>query len=425
MSLANTIFSGGREGRRYAVIKFAGKERNNLGDQFLVQTSRTILNLAGIPDEDILEIDYEDLPTWESRRGDHVLLLVTFPFLRNAKINQLFSEYIDPIFIGFFWADHVLTDDETAYLKKFEPIGCRDEYTYHTMKKHGVKAWLNGCSTIVNEYKNIKVGDKRELFLVDVPENIVEKFPPHMIQGAKSATQMIGKDGLNGETPMSFMKKRYERYAKEACRVVTTKLHCAMACLCMGIPTIVVQNTKRLPVRMAWLEKLLPVYTVDELSDIDWDCGAGDISYIKKAVAENAVNLIKTPYVYHPLMDRITEYYLDRDRKEYFVEGYTSAVEYIKDNFNPEEETQYAFWGITIFTDMLQRYMKENYPHAVLADVIDKYKTGEYAGVGIRPISNTDACLENVHLFVTAENAVAEAEDFIRENELKKYHLIV
>lgn len=410
---------------KYAVINFQGKERNNLGDQFLIQTSKNLLKMAGISEKDIIEIRYEDLPEWKSSEGSHVYLPVTFPFLRNVKIDKLFSEYIEPIFLGFFWADNELTEDEVKYLKKYEPIGCRDEYVYNTMKKYGIKAWLNGCATIINNFPFVEPNSERHLFLVDVPESIIKKIPDDILRNAKTATQIVPKGELGEETAMSLMIRQYQKYAREADRVVTTKLHCAMACLCMGIPTIMVCETERLPMRMAWLEKLLPIYTIEEISSINWNFTLCDISFAKKAVSENAVMLIKKPYTFTPLMKKITDYYENRERKEYFVEGYTCAVEYIEKNFVSECEIVYAFWGITIFTDMLQRYIKRNYPKARLGKVIDKYKKGKYDGVEIKSISETEISFKNIFLFVTAENAIGDAKEFIQKNGLVNYHLIV
>lgn len=63
----------------------------------------------------------------------------TFPFPGNVR----------PLFMAFHVADPQMLDSETiAYLKRFEPIGCRDLFTARLLLGSGVKAFLNGCVTM-------------------------------------------------------------------------------------------------------------------------------------------------------------------------------------------------------------------------------------------------------------------------------------
>ena len=69
---------------------------------------------------------------------------------------------IDPLFISFHVTPRIETDffrqDTVEYLKRYEPIGCRDYGTMEMMNRHGVRAYFSGCLTLTlgEKYKSAR-----------------------------------------------------------------------------------------------------------------------------------------------------------------------------------------------------------------------------------------------------------------------------
>ena len=62
------------------------------------------------------------------------------------------SEKIDPLFVAFHInvsaKDAMLSEESISYLKKHEPIGCRDFYTRDMLREKGVDAYFSACLTL-------------------------------------------------------------------------------------------------------------------------------------------------------------------------------------------------------------------------------------------------------------------------------------
>lgn len=81
------------------------------------------------------------------------------------------SDKIIPLFVAFHLNDSVkdkmLSDEGVSYLKKHEPIGCRDHYTESLLQSHGIEAYFSGCLTLTLglKYKSEKKSGK--VYIVD------------------------------------------------------------------------------------------------------------------------------------------------------------------------------------------------------------------------------------------------------------------
>lgn len=81
------------------------------------------------------------------------------------------SKKIHPLFISFHinsTADKLLSPESINYLKKFEPIGCRDKYTEEKLKDKGVYAYFSGCLTLTLGLSfNANVTLRKNIYFVD------------------------------------------------------------------------------------------------------------------------------------------------------------------------------------------------------------------------------------------------------------------
>src|SRR5690554_2041253 len=61
------------------------------------------------------------------------------------------AKNINPLFVSFHLSPAIakkfLTAESINYLKKHEPIGCRDLQTVRTLQSHNIKAYFSSCLT--------------------------------------------------------------------------------------------------------------------------------------------------------------------------------------------------------------------------------------------------------------------------------------
>lgn len=125
---------------KHAIIAYP--HSNNLGD--CIQS----LVIPMLFEGQFAEVDRESL---HSYRGEHLHLVCNGWFMENPD-HWPPSDDITPLFISFHinpQARKKLTNTRNiAYLKKYEPIGCRDLYTRKLLENHGVRCYFSGCLTL-------------------------------------------------------------------------------------------------------------------------------------------------------------------------------------------------------------------------------------------------------------------------------------
>ena len=87
-----------------------------------------------------------------------------------------FDKKINPLWISsHFDGGCVFTNNIINYLKRFEPIGCRDKWSEDKLKYHGLNTYFSNCITVT--LKNTKNYRTDDIYIVDVPKNIYKHFP--------------------------------------------------------------------------------------------------------------------------------------------------------------------------------------------------------------------------------------------------------
>ena len=227
--------------------------------------------------------------------GEKVKLFMNGWFMHEPE-NWPPSEDVYPFFVSFhmnsFAYKLLLAPHSIEYLKKWEPIGCRDRKTVELFEEQGIKAYFSGCLTLTLGI-NYSSNDKRtHVYFVDpyfeVGKNIVSiaKYSFHLLLNfrkikiisekifkkynvksiIKSAAffsnyQKVFDNSIMDE--IIFIKhnvkgadfeseeKKFE-YAEElihcysnAKLVVTSRIHCALPCLGMNTPVIYIENLEQ------------------------------------------------------------------------------------------------------------------------------------------------------------------------------------
>lgn len=337
----------------------------------------------------VVKLQIDELKDYQ---GESIILPLNWTlfdshFMSNDKI--AISENIVPVFLGMTIesASHkekYFNDYNIAYLKRYEPVGCRDEYTANVLKKHHIKAYLNGCMTAVFPKRENRNQDK--VFFVDVPIGLEQYIPKEIQEKYEVMTQQYYfSKNLPIENVLNTIKAQYQRYADEAALIVTSRLHVASPCMAMGIPVIFAKD--QIDARFGWLDKYMKLYDRNCYNRIDWCPEPIEYEEIKMLIIQNAVHRIMGIYEKYTMANEVDTLYSRRKRKDYInfqetiYNHYEKAILYLRDNFDREDHIVYSIWGINNAAENFYKYMNREYPNAVLKNVIDAYKSIEFHGI--------------------------------------------
>ena len=227
---------------KYGLVIY--KDTDNIGDDILSYAASRFL-----PQIDYI-IDREQLDIFAPNKKEIVSVIMNGWFLHH-KSHWPPSPYINPLFVGIHFSDNLslgVADDYldgvgTEYLKAHEPIGCRDDATFKKMQLRDIQACFSGCLTLtLKKFLNVKKNNK--YILVDVPEIIYQKVVGSVGENQVKIVTHNVDDSYNGKT-WSERKNQVEILLKEyqgAKAVITTRLHCALPCLSLGTPVILLMD---------------------------------------------------------------------------------------------------------------------------------------------------------------------------------------
>jgi hypothetical protein len=210
-------------------------------------------------------------------KGDEVQLIMNGWFTHNTT-NWVPSDKIKPLFVSFHMnntaAPQMLSEKGIAYLKKHEPIGCRDKFTVTTLQEKGIDAYFSGCLTLTLD--TYKVADSErgdDIYIVDPLYNYprsekvfydLKRTIKSVLDGKvfqlgkkeKHLRKFISDDLLRSahfinQEPKANTYTDIEKFAMaedllhkyaKAKLVITSRIHCALPCLAMGTPVIFIDS---------------------------------------------------------------------------------------------------------------------------------------------------------------------------------------
>jgi len=218
----------------YSVL--AARDSHNIGDEI-----QTIAVEQLLPRVDH-RIDRMDLASY---RGDQPRLVVMNGWFAPPGMNWPPSENILPFFFGFHatdtldWRSKMISPRLKEYYQRHAPIGCRDNATREAFESIGVEASTTWCATLTLERRRRPPSRQSgKVFLVNAD------FVPVPMSLRRNAVRISHRidQSLSSATKRTLALELLAKYRDEASVVVTTKLHCAMPCAAMGIPTVFIGN---------------------------------------------------------------------------------------------------------------------------------------------------------------------------------------
>ena len=268
-----------------ALLVYPHNEKNvfNIGDYIQSIAARQFL-----PTVDVL-LNREEL---NSPIQENVRLILNGWFMHNPR-NWPPSNKISPLFIAFHMnklaENEMLSNEGIQYLKKHEPIGCRDYYTVSRLQSKGIDAYFSGCLTLTlsQTYKHIPITNA-PIYITDLnptscrnvkfiinclsvsifKRSILKQIKKQMAEcGVKKAMKTIValyvtyRNVISDEVLVNAIYREHEivdrfssdnekfQYADRLLReyanakfVITSRIHCALPCLSMGTPVAFITN---------------------------------------------------------------------------------------------------------------------------------------------------------------------------------------
>jgi hypothetical protein len=150
-------------------------------------------------------------------------------------------------------ADALLTGANLAYLRAHAPVGARDLWTMERLREKGVDAYFSGCLTLT-----LGTGEQRRrrdyVCATDLWPKLMERLRKHT-RGRIVAVTHAESSAASFDERMRRAARLLSIYAHAKC-VVTSRLHCALPCLALGTPVLLL-TVARDAYRFSGLDGLL------------------------------------------------------------------------------------------------------------------------------------------------------------------------
>lgn len=242
-----------------------GLVRNNIGDVLQGMAAAKFLPSAAKP------LDREQLSSLDGKAGG--FLLASGWFMHD------FSKFPPPdavkvCYISLHVANSALLQDRQIrdHFINNAPIGCRDKKTLSLFLGWGIPAYYSGCLTITTNPRKPIFQKEGPCLLVD---NIDHPVPPPVLKKLELLTKKqftrVTHDPVDVLLPfedyvkqgVSHMENLLQQYC-DASLIVTTKIHCALPCLGMGAPVILIHPNPKDP-RLETVRQFIDILSYDQL----------------------------------------------------------------------------------------------------------------------------------------------------------------
>jgi hypothetical protein len=387
----------------------------------MAMSLENILCEMGVEKDSIIYINYKDLMAYD----DYLILLINMHCMQDTGNKILFgtSPRIIPVFLSISINDTDISEEQAQKLRTYAPIGCRDDRTMHAMRNKNIDAFVMGCLTATFDKREI-LQTQTKVFFASVPYGVFKYIPDEIKENIEFIEHEFDTGNLpEGMTTIEYTKMIMERYKKEARLVVTSRFHGAMLSLAYGIPVILVNET--FTFRFSTLCNLIPYYTRETFSQIDWNPIATDIESVKvrmKKIAKMRITEAKNKYKDICEQSALLEY--SGWENEGLIDYYDEAIEHIEKNWKKEEEINYAIWGFNNNAKAIIEYIKINFPKAKMAEIYDTFKEISFEGIlSVKPDKIDSG--KGLFIFVTTFVAGYFAKQVFEEKGIscKKYFI--
>jgi hypothetical protein len=285
---------------KYYSLEYVGYKpaiRINLGDDIQsIAAVRLMPKISGYVSRDALNLVAE--PSIVAMNG----------FFLDSK-NWPPSDKVIPIAFGFHISKkseaQIISLEGLKFLKKFEPIGCRDKESAEKLISKGIAAYYSKCPTLTFDRREDEPNQK-QVFIVGLSSKLKSIIPEALTRESIYVNQSkISLPFITGKVRREMANNLLESYRTRATLVITSRIHCAMPCIAMGIPVIFLyEASKKNDYRVKIINDLVGINYINEgtllipgakkiiASKIDWQPKPLQIEDMKKEIKKSFQNAI-------------------------------------------------------------------------------------------------------------------------------------
>lgn len=247
-----------------------GGKRNNIGDVLQGMVAKAFLP------EDALVADREALADMDKNRP---ALLIANGWYMHSFEKFPPPENVTPIYVSVHIAKPQLLASAKVrnHFKKHAPIGCRDLKTLNLFLGWGIPAYYSSCLTLTTQRRApITEKGSGEILLVDgvdhpVPNEVKDKL--EKLLGAPLIRVTHDPPDTDGSVEEYAYKaeKHMNNLLAHYCKVslvVTTKIHCALPCLGMGVKVLFIHPNPDDP-RLSTVSEFINILSYDDVLSSD------------------------------------------------------------------------------------------------------------------------------------------------------------
>lgn len=357
----------------------------NIGDFAELIAIDELYHSMGISDIHNLKLD--KIKISDQHKSFYTILPINYLYGTNTIYDQLlhFPDHIIPVYLGLsIMYPSVISEEQLKYLKRFEPIGCRDERTMNFLRSCGINAYVFGCIVATFPKSEVPTQQRDTVYFVDVPNSILPYIPEQLYTDIKFVDhEMYTSNELCQFNELKEMaKKRIEEYRNHAKLIVTSRFHAAVLGLALGIPTIVTLENNFF--KWSWVSKYLNIYTPDTFSTIDWDCKPIDFEPVKQQMLGVARKRIRDTYDKYNEIYSLSAVQENPNRSDASnLLYYSDALNEIDRIWSASPKSEYILWGNSDNAKKIYQHMKTHYPKAQLRAIYDMFRVcyADFAGI--------------------------------------------
>jgi len=393
-----------------------GNRLMSMGDVFECLAIQQIYESMGVAKDELITCFPYELDSYE---GEYIIVPINV-----YALNVDYSRRIIPVFLGLtLGGEHEILSKNLIMLKRFEPVGCRDERTMRKLQDAGINAYMQGCLVATFPERNEILPTQTKTFFIDPQQGIKDYIPSEILKDYEFFSHdfyMTPEQLFENGDIYELGNKTIERYKKEAKLIVTSKYHAAIIALALGIPVVMVIENNYY--KYTWLEKFIPIYEPKDYEHIDWNPPVVKIPQEEKdLILKIARDRIYDTYEkYHDIysLSEMREKIQMKNFHDIFYGNY--AIEYVKNNWKKDTNLNYAFWGATQTAVRLNQYISENYSQTKLIKVFDwsirneiEFEDGVFVPENISNIEKEEN--KNLFIFVTGNSASEAAKELFKK----------
>ena len=276
------------EGARPAHFASLKVSTENLGDHIQVISGLRLLSRVGVEPTRYIDRDDEirSAPGVADQDGTTGILLNGWFKTNRAEWppHPKLAPLIYSFHIRLFQCPELISEPSLDFFRRHQPIGCRDVFTQGLLQSNGVEAFTSNCISLTIPRRVERPETQTEVFVVSRDQRI-EQYLPQVVRPYTFLSHYSGSKDF--DTNMQRAETLLKTYASRAKLIVTTLLHCALPAVAMGIPVVVfyplnTESGHRSDCeRFSSLEQLLPIHSLDEIDEVNWEPKALDVSQTK------------------------------------------------------------------------------------------------------------------------------------------------